>query len=139
MKEFRNEPILELRRAPVRAQLADALAAHDAKPPVRVPVWVGDERREGDARADLQPVAAAEPVTGLRVADRDDQRGRGEQGASESAPALVLDELEQEEIRQQKGEEARVAVEQPDLVPPPNPADRGHIRSISGDPAGREA
>ena len=33
MKEFRNEPILELRRAPIRAQLADALKAHDAKPP----------------------------------------------------------------------------------------------------------
>jgi RHH-type proline utilization regulon transcriptional repressor/proline dehydrogenase/delta 1-pyrroline-5-carboxylate dehydrogenase len=46
MKEFRNEPILELRRAPVRAQLADALREHDAKPPVKAPVWIGDERRE---------------------------------------------------------------------------------------------
>ena len=47
MKEFRNEPILELRRAPIRAQLAEALAEHDAKPAVKVPVWVGGERREG--------------------------------------------------------------------------------------------
>ena len=31
MKAFANEPILELRRAPIRAQLADALAAHDAR------------------------------------------------------------------------------------------------------------
>ncbi len=41
---FANEPILELRRAPVRAQLADALAAVDARLPLRVPVWVGDDR-----------------------------------------------------------------------------------------------
>ena len=47
MKPFRNEPVLELRRAPVRAQLADALAAHDARPPLRVPVWVGDGRARG--------------------------------------------------------------------------------------------
>jgi RHH-type proline utilization regulon transcriptional repressor/proline dehydrogenase/delta 1-pyrroline-5-carboxylate dehydrogenase len=46
MKPFANEPILELRRAPVRAQLADALAAHDARPPVQAPVWIGEERRE---------------------------------------------------------------------------------------------
>jgi RHH-type proline utilization regulon transcriptional repressor/proline dehydrogenase/delta 1-pyrroline-5-carboxylate dehydrogenase len=57
VKEFRNEPILELRRAPVRAQLADALAAHDAKPPVRVPVWVGDERREGEELISTDPGA----------------------------------------------------------------------------------
>jgi RHH-type proline utilization regulon transcriptional repressor/proline dehydrogenase/delta 1-pyrroline-5-carboxylate dehydrogenase len=55
MKEFRNEPILELRRAPIRAQLADALKEHDAKPPVRVPVWVGDERREGDELISTDP------------------------------------------------------------------------------------
>ena len=47
MKPFANEPILELRRASVRAGLADALAAHDAKGPLKVPVWIGDERREG--------------------------------------------------------------------------------------------
>ena len=41
MKPFANEPILELRRAPIRAQLAGALEAHDARPPVRVPVWIG--------------------------------------------------------------------------------------------------
>ena len=41
MKEFKNEPILELRRAPIRAQLAGALKEHDARPPVRVPVRPG--------------------------------------------------------------------------------------------------
>src|ERR687896_2631116 len=47
MKPFVNEPILELRRASVRAGLADALAAHDARGPLKVPVWIGDDRREG--------------------------------------------------------------------------------------------
>jgi RHH-type proline utilization regulon transcriptional repressor/proline dehydrogenase/delta 1-pyrroline-5-carboxylate dehydrogenase len=47
MREFANEPILELRRAPIRAQLAGALVEHDARPPVKAPVWIGDERREG--------------------------------------------------------------------------------------------
>ncbi|HVL95880.1 MAG TPA: aldehyde dehydrogenase family protein [Solirubrobacteraceae bacterium] len=55
MEPFRNEPILELRRAPVRAQLGDALAALDAELPVRVPVWVGDERREGDELVSTDP------------------------------------------------------------------------------------
>jgi len=41
MKSFTNEPILELRRAPVRAQLADALAWMDSRLPVRAPVWIG--------------------------------------------------------------------------------------------------
>jgi hypothetical protein len=31
MKEFANEPVLELRRAPVRARLADAMREHDAR------------------------------------------------------------------------------------------------------------
>jgi RHH-type transcriptional regulator, proline utilization regulon repressor / proline dehydrogenase / delta 1-pyrroline-5-carboxylate dehydrogenase len=47
MKPFANEPILELRRAPVRAQLHGALQAFDAQPVLRVPVWIGGDRREG--------------------------------------------------------------------------------------------
>ena len=55
MKDFANEPILELRRAPIRAQLAGALEAHDARPAVRVPVWIGDERREGSDLVSTDP------------------------------------------------------------------------------------
>jgi RHH-type proline utilization regulon transcriptional repressor/proline dehydrogenase/delta 1-pyrroline-5-carboxylate dehydrogenase len=47
MKPFANEPILELRRASVRAGLADALKEHDARGPLKVPVWIGEHRREG--------------------------------------------------------------------------------------------
>jgi predicted delta-1-pyrroline-5-carboxylate dehydrogenase group 2 len=55
MKPFANEPILELRRASVRSQLAGALASHDARGPLRVPVWIGDDRREGDAIVSTDP------------------------------------------------------------------------------------
>jgi RHH-type proline utilization regulon transcriptional repressor/proline dehydrogenase/delta 1-pyrroline-5-carboxylate dehydrogenase len=55
MKPFANEPILELRRAPVRARLAEALAEHDARPPLKVPVWIGDDRREGDELVSTDP------------------------------------------------------------------------------------
>ena len=57
MDEFRNEPVLELRRAPVRAGLADALAAFDARRPLRVPVWVSGERREGAEIVSADPGA----------------------------------------------------------------------------------
>ena len=55
MKEFANEPVLELRRAPVRAQLADAMREHDARPPLSVPVWIGDDRREGEEIVSTDP------------------------------------------------------------------------------------
>jgi RHH-type proline utilization regulon transcriptional repressor/proline dehydrogenase/delta 1-pyrroline-5-carboxylate dehydrogenase len=48
MKPFANEPVLELRRAPVRAKLEEALREHDSRPPLKVPVWIGDDRREGE-------------------------------------------------------------------------------------------
>jgi RHH-type proline utilization regulon transcriptional repressor/proline dehydrogenase/delta 1-pyrroline-5-carboxylate dehydrogenase len=47
MKPFVNEPILELRRAPVRAQLNGALEAFDAQGVMRVPVWIGEDARHG--------------------------------------------------------------------------------------------
>src|SRR5919206_3179025 len=55
MGPFRNEPILELRRAAVRAQLADALRAHDARGPVSVPVWIGEDRRENSELVSTDP------------------------------------------------------------------------------------
>src|SRR5688572_4286646 len=55
MKDFANEPILELRRGSVRAGLAGALAEHDARGPLKVPVWIGDDRREGDDIVSTDP------------------------------------------------------------------------------------
>jgi RHH-type proline utilization regulon transcriptional repressor/proline dehydrogenase/delta 1-pyrroline-5-carboxylate dehydrogenase len=50
---FTNEPILELRRAPHRQRLLDALDRLQL--PVRVPVWIGDERRDGDELVSTDP------------------------------------------------------------------------------------
>ncbi|MDP9378494.1 MAG: aldehyde dehydrogenase family protein [Actinomycetota bacterium] len=55
MKPFSNEPVLELRRADVRAELASALAESDGRGPVRVPVWIGEDRREGDELISTDP------------------------------------------------------------------------------------
>ena len=54
---FANEPVLELRRAPVRARLADALAVVDARLPLRVPMWVGGERGAVDGLESTDPGA----------------------------------------------------------------------------------
>jgi RHH-type transcriptional regulator, proline utilization regulon repressor / proline dehydrogenase / delta 1-pyrroline-5-carboxylate dehydrogenase len=42
LSPFANEPILELRRAPVRDSLIEALGELDAQLPLRVPVLIGD-------------------------------------------------------------------------------------------------
>ena len=52
---FANQPVLELRRGPVRAQLDDALARLDARLPLRVPVWIGEERRDGEELHSTDP------------------------------------------------------------------------------------
>jgi RHH-type proline utilization regulon transcriptional repressor/proline dehydrogenase/delta 1-pyrroline-5-carboxylate dehydrogenase len=53
MEPFANEPILELRRAPHRQLLLDALDALEL--PVRAPVWIGDDRRDGDELVSTDP------------------------------------------------------------------------------------
>ncbi|HEX3510157.1 MAG TPA: aldehyde dehydrogenase family protein [Solirubrobacteraceae bacterium] len=59
---FANEPILELRRAAVRASLGDALAAVDATLPVDVPVLIGHEGRSGDELSSTDPGAPSRVV-----------------------------------------------------------------------------
>ena len=66
MKPFANESVLELRRPPVRDALAGALAELDARGPVRVPVWVGRERRQGDELVSTDP-GAPDRVVGYRA------------------------------------------------------------------------
>ena len=55
MEPFANEPILELRRATVRAGLADALKAHDERGVLDVPVWIGDDTRQGNDIVSTDP------------------------------------------------------------------------------------
>jgi RHH-type proline utilization regulon transcriptional repressor/proline dehydrogenase/delta 1-pyrroline-5-carboxylate dehydrogenase len=47
--------VLELRRAPVRAQLAGALARVDAALPLRVPTWIGEDGRTGEELVSTDP------------------------------------------------------------------------------------
>ncbi len=62
MRPFENEPVLELRRAPVRAQLADALAQVDRELPLSVPVLIG-----GDARTSGSSFSSTDPGEPSRV------------------------------------------------------------------------
>jgi RHH-type proline utilization regulon transcriptional repressor/proline dehydrogenase/delta 1-pyrroline-5-carboxylate dehydrogenase len=55
LSPFVNEPILELRRAPIREALAAGMEAVDARLPIRVPVWIGEDRREGDDVVSTDP------------------------------------------------------------------------------------
>ena len=67
-----NEPILELRRAPVRAQLAGALEAFDAEPVIQVPVWVGDDARTGGALVSTDPGEPERVVAEAAIASEAD-------------------------------------------------------------------
>ncbi len=69
---FTNESILELRRAPVRAQLSGALDAFDSEPVIDVPVWVGDGRRTGDALVSTDPGEPERVVARAAVASASD-------------------------------------------------------------------
>jgi RHH-type proline utilization regulon transcriptional repressor/proline dehydrogenase/delta 1-pyrroline-5-carboxylate dehydrogenase len=69
---FANEPVLELRRAPVRARLADALAEVDARGPVDAPVLIGRETRSGDAIVSTDPGAPDRVVARAAAATPDE-------------------------------------------------------------------
>jgi RHH-type proline utilization regulon transcriptional repressor/proline dehydrogenase/delta 1-pyrroline-5-carboxylate dehydrogenase len=97
---FANEPILELRRAPVRARLSDALRRVDSELPLAVPVLVGGDGRSGDELTSTDPgapdhvVAAAALATAADVdaAVAEAQRGRAAWAATSAddrAGALI--------------------------------------------------
>jgi RHH-type proline utilization regulon transcriptional repressor/proline dehydrogenase/delta 1-pyrroline-5-carboxylate dehydrogenase len=73
VKGFVNEPLLELRRAPDRELLLGGLRELDRELPLRVPVWIGADRREGDEIVSTDPgapdraVAVAASATGAEV------------------------------------------------------------------------
>lgn len=65
--EFRNEPVLELRRAHERERLVAALAAVDAAAPINVPVVVGGERRLDPSLSSVDPGAPQRVVAAATV------------------------------------------------------------------------
>ena len=97
---FANEPVLELRRAAVRAQLADALDRVDRELPIRVPALVGTGERAGDQLLSSDPgqperivaqAAAADrsEVDAAVAAAREGQRDWQQIGAAARAQALI--------------------------------------------------
>jgi RHH-type transcriptional regulator, proline utilization regulon repressor / proline dehydrogenase / delta 1-pyrroline-5-carboxylate dehydrogenase len=100
LEPFRNEPILELRRASVRAGLDGALAAVDGSLPISVPVLIGDETRAGSQLASTDPGASGRVVAQAACSSPDEvaaavaeaQRGAAQWRAvpaSERAVALL--------------------------------------------------
>ncbi len=78
---FANEPVLELRRAPVRAQLEDAMTSLAPTLPLRVPVMIGNDERHGQELASTDP---GEPERDVAVAAR----------ATEGDVSAAVDEAE---------------------------------------------
>ncbi len=100
LSPFANEPVLELRRAAVRAQLQDAMRSLNARLPLRVPVMVGKGERSGDGLSSTDPgepervVALAARAGESDVAAAVEEAERGLRawralGAAERAGALV--------------------------------------------------
>jgi RHH-type proline utilization regulon transcriptional repressor/proline dehydrogenase/delta 1-pyrroline-5-carboxylate dehydrogenase len=97
---FANEPVLELRRAPVRAQLKDAMERLSPTLPLRVPVTIGPHERAGEEMPSTDPgepervVALAARATERDVTAAIEEAERGLRiwralGATERAAALI--------------------------------------------------
>ena len=69
---FRNEPVLELRRAAARETLAAGMKELAPQLPLRVPLWIGDDRREGDALVSTDPGDPDRVVAYAPIADEAD-------------------------------------------------------------------
>jgi RHH-type proline utilization regulon transcriptional repressor/proline dehydrogenase/delta 1-pyrroline-5-carboxylate dehydrogenase len=74
LSPFANEPVLELRRATVRAQLAGALAGLDGELPLSVPVMIGASQRRGDELVSTDP-GEPERAVALAASAREDEAG----------------------------------------------------------------
>jgi RHH-type proline utilization regulon transcriptional repressor/proline dehydrogenase/delta 1-pyrroline-5-carboxylate dehydrogenase len=72
VKPFRNEPTLELRRAPVRESLLEALRELDGRLPIEVPVLVGSERQASGAIDSTDPGMPERLVARAAAAGADD-------------------------------------------------------------------
>src|SRR5450755_1583339 len=80
---FANEPVLEMRRADVRARLEDALRRVDDELPLTVPVRIGEDARNGDDLPSTDPGAPQRVVASAAAATEADvdaamaEAGRG--------------------------------------------------------------
>ena len=118
MKPFANEPHAELRRAPVRDELLEALGALEPTLPRKVPIWIGDEQGVAEGIVSTDPgnpdrlVATAGRATAAavdRAIEVAEQGARtwGARSASERAAVLGL---AAEVLRRRRGELAALEV-----------------------------
>jgi RHH-type proline utilization regulon transcriptional repressor/proline dehydrogenase/delta 1-pyrroline-5-carboxylate dehydrogenase len=70
LPQFANEPVLELRRATVRAQLSDALAAVDRELPLAVPAMIGSDGRVESPQGRIESTDPGDPDRVVAVAAR---------------------------------------------------------------------
>ncbi len=86
---FANEPVLELRRREAREGLEVAMRALEPKLPIRVPLWIGRDRTEGDALHSTDPGAPGRVVAVAPLCSADDA-GRAVAQAVEAGPAWAV-------------------------------------------------
>ena len=84
---FANEPVLELRRAPVRESLLEALRALDQRPPLSVPLLVGGDRGSSEGLDSTDPGTPVAPG-GPRRRGRPGRRRGGRGGRHPRVPRL---------------------------------------------------
>jgi RHH-type transcriptional regulator, proline utilization regulon repressor / proline dehydrogenase / delta 1-pyrroline-5-carboxylate dehydrogenase len=72
LSPFTNEPVLELRRAAVRASLSDALTDADSRLPLSVPVMIGEDTRAGEELISTDPGAPSRVVAQCAAGNEDD-------------------------------------------------------------------
>jgi RHH-type transcriptional regulator, proline utilization regulon repressor / proline dehydrogenase / delta 1-pyrroline-5-carboxylate dehydrogenase len=100
LSPFANEPVLELRRAPVRAQLDEGMQHLSGRLPLRVPVMIGQDERGGEELVSIDPgdpdrvvsVATRGSETDVEAAVAEAERGLRSWravGAAERAGALL--------------------------------------------------
>ncbi|MFN8113091.1 MAG: aldehyde dehydrogenase family protein [Solirubrobacterales bacterium] len=117
MAEFANEPIRELRRAPERSRLEEALVALDRRLPIAVPVMIGPDARDepdfdsvdpsdpGRVVARATSASPREVEAAVRVA-AEAQRDWGARPASERAAVMSRAAAE---LRERRAELAALA------------------------------
>jgi RHH-type transcriptional regulator, proline utilization regulon repressor / proline dehydrogenase / delta 1-pyrroline-5-carboxylate dehydrogenase len=86
LEPFVNEPVLELRRAAVRAKLAEALAAVDQELPLRVPILIAGDAIEHGELLSTDPGDPDRVVAVASRADADDA-ATAVRVAAEAVPA----------------------------------------------------
>jgi len=84
LEPFVNEPVLELRRPSERTRLTTALAALEL--PVSVPVWIGEDRREGDELVSTDP-SEPERIVALAARATPAEAGAAVTAAGSAFPA----------------------------------------------------